>query len=518
MSRENNTVYTAYATNATDSSERWDGEFCLPLEEQMYNVRSGVCLLEMRDALQGGPGLIFPSADELLTILRIAQQCGITESTVSIQTGNGTIIDETTRELLLKLRDIGSGLIPSFAIPSTAKGAATAENLIVNYHRGLEIKVFISAAEERMKVHGWTIDRITQQSKETIQYLTDRYPNKVVSVIEQASQASDQNLFNMIDMSAEANASGVCLADTLSFFDQEQAFTFILKIRRYIYNKATWYDAQGNTDLANRYRKLRLEYHGHNDFGNASEAALGAMRAGAVVHVTPGSPHGIGERAGNASLKDTYRKANEFLQANGSAPVKPVDAVDLLDKAFVQATRLDPSKYGPEGENANTTCAALHADYILKIWKKLEAVKVVLEAAKKNATKDIVSEDSGNVNEIWDLVAPDIIAQLESQVEEYTRLLKEGYLPRKGENSYGEHKFALNPYSNEDTVRMYFHALTGLSPYMLPQKNADYILWVIKHLNRPLTPLEVSHFFMIDSPPHSNYPWDYVDKTHPLYG
>lgn len=500
--------------------EEGNGEFSIPLAQQISNVSNGSCLLELRDAFQGIPGLVYPNEDQILGVLQAAEQCDIRESTISIQTGDGTIVDETTRKLLLKMRYLGDKciIIPSFAIPSTAKGAAIAEDLIVNYHRGLEVKVFISAAEERMKVHGWTIDRITNQARDTISYLTERYPNRVVSVIEQASQASDTNLFNMIDMSAEANASGVCLADTLSFFDQEQAFNFIFKIRKYIHDKAYESEMQGNTILAERYRKLRIEYHGHNDFGNASEAALGAMRAGAVVHTTPGAVNGIGERAGNASLKDTYRKANDFLIRNHSRAVMPEMNVDLLDQAFIDATQVDPDKYGPDGENANTTCAALHADYVLKIWKRLEAAKIVLEGVREGKTKpieqlELESSESMTVEQmlqVWE-------EMLQRQVDEYSRLLKEGYLPRKGDEAYGEHHFDLNAFSNEDTIRMYYHEITGMSPYDLPQRNVDYILWVIKHLNRPLTPLEVEQFLSVDMNNADQYPWDYVAETHPQY-
>lgn len=502
------------------ATERVDNEFFIPLDEQIANVRNTAFLLELRDAFQGIPGLIYPNEDQILSVLQAAEECDIIESTISIQTGDGSIVDQTTRKLLLKMRDLGEKciIVPSFAIPSTAKGAAVAEDLIVNYHRGLEVKVFISAAEERMRVHGWTIDRITNQARETIRYLTDRYPNKVVSVIEQASQASDTNLFNMIDMSAEANASGVCLADTLSFFDQEQAFSFIFKIRKYIHERALFYDRVGNSEMAQRYRKLRIEYHGHNDFGNASEAALGAMRAGAVVHTTPGAVNGIGERAGNASLKDTYRKANAFLRANDSRPVKPEMNVDLLDQAFIAATHVDPTKYGPDGENANITCAALHADYVLKIWKRLEAAKTVLasvRARKNNPIEqlELMSEDAEGVEQMladWEVV-------IEKQVDEYSRLLKEGYLPRKGDQAFGEHHFDLNAFSNEDAIRMYFHEITGYSPYDLEQKKVDYVLWVIKHLNRPLTPLEVQQFLLIDMNNADQYPWSYVAETHPQY-
>lgn len=480
-----------------------EGEFCISLEEQLYNVRNGACLLELRDALQGIPGLVYPNTQSLLNILSAAEYADIPECTVSIQTGDGLVIDQTTRDLLLHMRDLGgeqaqSLIIPSFAIPSTAKGAEIAEDLIVNYHRGLQIKVFISAAEERMRVHGWTLDGITSQARDTVTYLTSRYPNKVVTVIEQASQASDDNLFHMIDMSAEAHASGVCLADTLSFFGEEEAFAFVFKVRKYIHDKARMLDEAGNNELANQYRQLRIEYHGHNDFGKASEAAVGAMRAGAVVHVTPGSPAGIGERAGNASVKGTYEHANRFLTEHGDWPVKPVDAVALLDMAFINATNVDPAHYGPEGDNANTTCAALHADYILKIYKKLEQARADLKAAFNEAPESLQ------------------VQELQGQVAEYSRLMKEGYLPRRGDQAVGEHHFRLSAYSNEDTVRMYYHELTGKSPMDIPQEKINYILWVIKNRNRPLTPLELRELFGVDEYPYGAYPWSHsIDQnTH----
>ena len=80
----------------------------------------------------------------------------------------------------------------------------------------------------------------------------------------------------------EAGASEAVVVDTLGIASPEGAALMVSRMR----------DALGPD--------VPIHFHGHNDFGLATAAAIGAARAGAEwIH---GTINGMGERAGNASI------------------------------------------------------------------------------------------------------------------------------------------------------------------------------------------------------------------------
>jgi isopropylmalate/homocitrate/citramalate synthase len=80
----------------------------------------------------------------------------------------------------------------------------------------------------------------------------------------------------------EAGAREVVVVDTLGVATPEAAAFLVDRV-------ATWVD-------------VPIHWHGHNDFGLATAAAVAAVQAGATwIH---GTINGMGERAGNASLPE----------------------------------------------------------------------------------------------------------------------------------------------------------------------------------------------------------------------
>jgi isopropylmalate/homocitrate/citramalate synthase len=97
------------------------------------------------------------------------------------------------------------------------------------------------------------------------------------------STRADPEFYDRVYASAiEAGAREVCVVDTLGIASPEAVAELV-----------------GRT-VALAGPEVRVHFHGHNDFGLATAAAVAAVRAGASwIH---GTINGMGERAGNANL------------------------------------------------------------------------------------------------------------------------------------------------------------------------------------------------------------------------
>ena len=97
------------------------------------------------------------------------------------------------------------------------------------------------------------------------------------------STRADPDFYERVYASAiEAGAREVCVVDTLGIASPEAVAELV-----------------GRT-VALAGPDVRVHFHGHNDFGLATAAAVAAVRAGASwIH---GTINGMGERAGNANL------------------------------------------------------------------------------------------------------------------------------------------------------------------------------------------------------------------------
>jgi len=97
-----------------------------------------------------------------------------------------------------------------------------------------------------------------------------------------------------------------------------------------------------------------LEFHGHNDFGNATSNSMAALRYGSKkVNATFA---GLGERTGNASLEQVLANYIREYGDPGLKLEKLAEIADLFQKQVVPV----PAKQPIIGRNIFTTQAGLH--------------------------------------------------------------------------------------------------------------------------------------------------------------
>ena len=127
---------------------------------------------------------------------------------------------------------------------------------------------------------------------------------------EDASRADVEHLKRMAEAAESVGAFRLRLADTVGVLDPFGAYDLVAEVRA--------------------ASDIELEFHGHDDFGQATANTLAAVRAGAThVSVTVG---GLGERAGNAALEEVAAALEMQLQMSTG-----VDLTALADLAELVA-------------------------------------------------------------------------------------------------------------------------------------------------------------------------------------
>lgn len=136
-------------------------------------------------------------------------------------------------------------------------------------------------SEGKLAAYGLSREKITSRILEAVSHAA-RAGMTVAFFGVDGSRAELDFLERVYSSAVEAGAAEAVVVDTLGAATPEAASLLVSECRR-------WLGEQ-----------VPIHWHGHNDFGLATAAAIAAVRAGATwIH---GTINGMGERAGNANL------------------------------------------------------------------------------------------------------------------------------------------------------------------------------------------------------------------------
>ena len=143
-----------------------------------------------------------------------------------------------------------------------------------------------------------------------------------------------------LDFLATQPIQRVLLPDTLGVLSPHETYTFL-------------------TDIRNKYPKMHIDFHAHNDYDLGVANVLESVKAGVNgLHLTV---NGMGERAGNAPLASVVAVINDFL---------PEVEISVNEKSLYKVSKLVETFSGfrvPDnkpilGNNVFTQTAGIHAD------------------------------------------------------------------------------------------------------------------------------------------------------------
>jgi len=145
--------------------------------------------------------------------------------------------------------------------------------------RGAVIEVPVS--DIKLKAYGISRDEAVRRATEAIRYAADKGIRVAFFGVD-GTRADLEFLRRVYFAAMEAGAKEVVVVDTIGVCTPEAAEYLVRRMRDWI------------------GPEIPIHWHGHNDFGLATAAAIAAVRGGASwIH---GTINGMGERAGNADI------------------------------------------------------------------------------------------------------------------------------------------------------------------------------------------------------------------------
>jgi (R)-citramalate synthase len=151
---------------------------------------------------------------------------------------------------------------------------------------------------------------------------------------------SKEYVFQYLDFLQRQPVKRIMLPDTLGILSPDEVRTFI-------------------SQIVQRYPKMHIDFHGHNDYDLGTANVLEALNSGAHgIHLTV---NGMGERAGNPPLASAIAVINDFMpNIKTSVNEKSLYSVSKLVETF-SGIRI-PGNKPVVGENVFTQTAGIHAD------------------------------------------------------------------------------------------------------------------------------------------------------------
>jgi isopropylmalate/homocitrate/citramalate synthase len=140
----------------------------------------------------------------------------------------------------------------------------------------------ISTSEVKMKAYGFDRAKVLARVAASVRHAVANGMTNVLFFPVDSTRSDMDFLHQVYDAAIEAGATEVAVVDTIGACAPEAVESMIRTVRG-------WIGAA-----------MPLHFHGHNDFGLGTAAAIAAVRGGADW--IQGTINGIGERAGNSDL------------------------------------------------------------------------------------------------------------------------------------------------------------------------------------------------------------------------
>jgi len=220
--------------------------------------------------------------------------------------------------------------------------------------RGLSIDWMVeTGAKVQNLLTKGSLNHLTHQLKKTPEEHFEAIHNSIQSGLDRGIETnvyledwsngmrnSPDYVFEFLDFLSKEPIKRVLLPDTLGVLTPSESFDFVKQVK-------------------DRYPKMHIDFHAHNDYDLGVANVLEAVKAGVDgLHLTV---NGMGERAGNAPLASVVAVVNDFL---------PEVEIAVKEESLFKVSKLVETFSGfriPEnkpvlGDNVFTQTAGIHAD------------------------------------------------------------------------------------------------------------------------------------------------------------
>ena len=140
----------------------------------------------------------------------------------------------------------------------------------------------ITTSDMKMKAFGFTREKVLNNVVNSIKHAKDKGIERVNFFAVDSTRSDLGYLRDIYSAALEAGADEISVVDTIGACAPETAEYLVREVRSWV------------------GKSVPIHWHGHNDFGLATAAAIAAVRGGADW--IQGTINGMGERAGNADI------------------------------------------------------------------------------------------------------------------------------------------------------------------------------------------------------------------------
>lgn len=303
----------------------------------------------LRDGLQS-PSVFNPSIPEKLELLHYMEDLGVYSAAIGLPAAG----PHAYADVLAIASEIARHRMKIY--PYCA--ARTHQNDIlpiieIQQKTGIKVQaaLFIFSSPIRQFAEGWTVDKLVETSEKAIEF-AHKNDVPVMYVTEDTTRSRPEALERLYGAAIDRNVERVCISDTVGHATPDGA----QQVTRFIREMVT-----------KSGKSIGVDWHGHRDRDVGVANSVAAFYAGADrIH---GSMLGIGERVGNTPL--------DMLMVN----FKLMGVFDRdLRKLPLYARRVSevckvplPDNYPVLGRDAFRTQTGVHADAIVKAYKKGDA-------------------------------------------------------------------------------------------------------------------------------------------------
>ncbi len=150
----------------------------------------------------------------------------------------------------------------------------------------IETGLFIASSKIRHIVEKWDIKQMGKLIQESVKLATDNNL-EVMFVSEDTSRSHPKTIEYLYKKAIDSGATRLCITDTVGQATPKSTYNLVRFVK---------------TKIVKNNKKIKLDWHGHNDRGLALANALAAISAGAdCIQATA---LGIGERTGNTAMEE----------------------------------------------------------------------------------------------------------------------------------------------------------------------------------------------------------------------
>jgi isopropylmalate/homocitrate/citramalate synthase len=318
-------------------------------------------------------GIVF-SADDKVAIAHKLSELGVSR----IESGFPRVSEEDS-QAVKRILDAG--------LSSEIWGFARCMEADIDAHVEIGTRYLlceITTSDIKMKAFGFTREKVVQRIVNSIKHAKDHGIERVNFFAVDSTRTDLGFLRDVYGSALAAGADEISVVDTIGVCAPETAEYLVRQVRSWV------------------GKSVPIHWHGHNDFGLATAAAIAAVRGGADW--IQGTINGMGERAGNADICEVAlalqflyhvpvaldlskaREVSELVQKSGNYTVdcwKPVVGKYLFtrESGGVAAQFHQPSAIEPY------SAEIVRADRRVVLGKKsgLVSIKMKLDELGLNA-------------------------------------------------------------------------------------------------------------------------------------